>query len=199
MEEAREDLKSTVVKLGQDRVFSVHFLDNDAFAVASALHKAFGFASDGGFRGYLSRSSIKTVANDIWKRHLGLTGKIRFISREGLESLLRERFEKDADAALLETALNAPKGKGDQVERVFGANDNNAVPEEAPEEVIQPESVQDWRDERTWSEKRARMRKTMRFLSQWSLLFQLEKSGILIALTSLDASMPCHSLISRMR
>ncbi len=98
---------TTVVALENGHSLKVVWSENECFAPVIGLSASFGMTANG-FRGYLSKTKIATVKNQGLKRMLGLTGKVRFLDRSGLLSLLEDRIKDDAILSPAKQLLLAP-------------------------------------------------------------------------------------------
>ncbi len=99
---------TTVIALGSGHSLKVFWSANECFAPALGLSVPFDMTASG-FRGYLSKVKIATVKNEDWKRLLRLTGKVRFLNRNGLLALLADRV-KDGEilASAKQLLLESP-------------------------------------------------------------------------------------------
>jgi hypothetical protein len=101
------ELQSLLVPLGNGRSLTLVWSGGECFAQVPGLSFSFDLSSNG-FRGYLSKMKVATVKNEELKRALGLSGKVRFLDRDGLSSVLDDRIKDESILAAAKLMLIAP-------------------------------------------------------------------------------------------
>jgi hypothetical protein len=101
--EAPMHLESYTIETGGVNEIRVYRFDGKLFAPKlGGLCSAFGFSTESGFRGFLSKKSISCISIEGLRSQLGLSPNASFIDEEGLSSIIKDRLS----GAALETALN---------------------------------------------------------------------------------------------
>ncbi len=103
----RPNLVTSAVMLGDKQSFKVVWSGDECFALVLGLSASFGMSASG-FRGHLSKIKVATVKNEDLKRSMGLTGKMRFLNRDGMSSLLDNRVKDEAILASAKQMLVSP-------------------------------------------------------------------------------------------
>jgi hypothetical protein len=112
--------------------FRVYYYNNNCYVPLNNLHTSLGY-SDGGFRGFLSKHSVLSTANNELKSAIGLTGKARFLSRDSIETVLRHRIKDNATLTAAITTIGAPEEDDGFVQMEI--EEDNAVVITAPLET----------------------------------------------------------------
>ena len=103
-------MQPIVVPTTDGRTLKAYRFDDDVFAVCSDLDAAFGMSRPG-MRGMLSKNGIKTVVHDGLKQSLGVSGKVHFLNRQGLEKLFRLRLSDSKEAIEMLTPNSPSSGE----------------------------------------------------------------------------------------
>jgi hypothetical protein len=105
-------LVTSVIAVEDERSLRVVWSGDECFVQVPGLCASFNLSADG-FRGYLSKLKVATVKNEELKKSLGLAGKVRFLSRDGLTAVLDDRVKDKVVLAAAKAALmSRPKEGG---------------------------------------------------------------------------------------
>lgn len=123
-------LETRTIVLEDGRSLRVVFWgdDDECFAQLPGLCVSFNLSADG-FRGYLSKLKVVTVKNEELKKALGLSGKVRFLNRDGLTAVLEDRIK---DATVLAAAKAGLVFSGDAIDVAIDGREQQDIHGDVP-------------------------------------------------------------------